>query len=224
MVQIPLILTPASKLAGDPDRDKTAMNGAPGGGGGADAKVRPAIRTVAVIGAGRVGRSFALAAAAAGFDVVLEDVMPANLRRAQEEYADLGAENAGARGRLTVAATIEDAVREADVAVDFVPDELESKLEIFCLLDRMAPPRTILLTPSEAQNITDLASCTYRGERCFVVRGGLGAAGAGPVRLLHPAGVDGAAMEAVNGFLRALGYEVRVEADRDAPKLVKKLG
>jgi hypothetical protein len=31
-------------------------------------------------------------------------------------------------------------------------------------------------------------------------------------------------MEAVNGFLRALGYEVRVEADRDAPKLVKKLG
>ena len=190
------------------------------GGGGA----RAAIRTVAVIGAGRVGRSFALASAAAGFDVVLEDVMPANLRWAQEEYADLAAENAGARGRLAVAAMIEDAVREADVAVDFVPDELESKLEIFCLLDRMAPPRTILLTPSEAQNITDLASCTYRGERCFVVRGGLGAAGAGPVRLLHPAGVDGAAMEAVNGFLRALGYEVRVEADRDAPKLVKKLG
>ena len=190
------------------------------GGGGA----RAAIRTVAVIGAGRVGRSFALASAAAGFDVVLEDVMPANLRRAQEEYADLAAENAGARGRLAVAAMIEDAVREADVAVDFVPDELESKLEIFCLLDRMAPPRTILLTPSEAQNITDLASCTYRGERCFVVRGGLGAAGAGPVRLLYPAGAAEAAMEAVNGFLRALGYEVRVEADRDAPKLVKKLG
>ena len=145
-------------------RDKTAMNGAPGeevsadpaadcGGGGA-------IRTVAVIGAGRVGRSFALASAAAGFDVVLEDVMPANLRRAQEEYADLAGVNAGARGRLAVAATIEDAVREADLAVDFVPDELESKLEIFCLLDRMAPPRTILLTPSEAQSITDLDSCT----------------------------------------------------------------
>ena len=194
------------------------MDGAPGGGGGA----RAAIRTVAVIGAGRVGRSFALAAAAAGFDVVLEDVMPARLRRAQEEYADLAAENAGGRGVLRVAATIEDAVREADVAVDFVPDELESKLEIFCLIDRMAPPRTILLTPSEAQSITDLASCTYRGERCFAVRGGLGFAG--PVRLLHPAGADGAAMEAVSGFLRALGCEVRVEADGDAAKLVKKLG
>jgi 3-hydroxybutyryl-CoA dehydrogenase len=184
--------------------------------------VRAAIRTVAVIGAGRVGRSFALAVAAAGFDVVLEDVMPANLRRAQEEYADLIAQNAGARGRLTVAETIEDAVREADLAVDFVPDELESKLEIFCMIDRMAPPRTMLLTPSEAQSITDLASCTYRGERCFAVRGELGFAG--PVRLLHPAGADGAAREAVSGFLRALGGEVRVELDADAPKLVKNLG
>jgi 3-hydroxybutyryl-CoA dehydrogenase len=177
---------------------------------------------VAVIGAGRVGRSFALACAAAGFDVVLEDVMPANLRRAQEEYADLATQNAGARGRLAVAATIEDAVREADVAVDFVPDELESKLEIFCLLDRMAPPRTILLTPSDAQSITDLASCTYRGERCFAVRGGFGFAG--PVRLLHPANAERAAIEVVSGFLRALGGEVRVEVDMDAPKLVKNLG
>ncbi len=181
-----------------------------------------AIRTVAVIGAGRVGRSFALACAAAGFDVVLEDVMPANLRRAQEEYSDLTAQNAGARGKLAVATTIEDAVREADVAVDFVPDELESKLEIFCMVDRMAPPRTILLTPSEAQSITDLASCTYRGERCFAVRGGLGFAG--PVRLLHPAGAAEAAIEAVSGFLRTLGGDVRVEADTDTPNLVKNLG
>jgi 3-hydroxybutyryl-CoA dehydrogenase len=150
--------------------------------------------------------------------------MPANLRRAQEEYADLASQNAGMRGRLRVAATIEDAVREADVAVDFVPDELESKLEIFCLIDRMAPPRTILLTPSEAQSITDLASCTYRGERCFAVREGFGAAGAGPVRLLHPAGAERAAIEAVSGFLRAIGGEVRVEVDADAPMLVKNLG
>lgn len=185
-------------------------------------RVQPAIHTVAVIGAGRMGRSFALACAAAGFDVVLEDVMPANLRRAQEEYADLAAQNAGTRGRLVVAATVEDAVREADVAVDFVPDELESKLEIFCMVDRMAPPKTILLTPSEAQSITDLASCTYRSERCFAVRGGLGFTG--PVRLLHPVGAAQTAIEAVVGFLRALGGEVRVEVDTDAPMLMKNLG
>jgi 3-hydroxybutyryl-CoA dehydrogenase len=188
-----------------------------------------AIRSVAVIGAGRVGRSFALGCASAGFQVVLEDVMPANLRRAQEEYAELGLV-----GGLRVALTVEDAVREADVVVDFVPDELESKLEIFCLVDRMAPPKTIVLTPSDALSITDLASCTYRGDRCFAVRGGLGLDGAGagsPVRLVYPAGAaDGAlgaadgALGAVSGFLRVLYSEVRVEQDRIAPMLVKNLG
>ncbi len=75
------------------------------------------------------------------------------------------------RKNLTFAATIEAAVREADIAIDFVPDELESKLEIFSLLDRMAPPKTILCTPSTAMSITDLASCTYRADRCVGVSG-----------------------------------------------------
>jgi 3-hydroxybutyryl-CoA dehydrogenase len=179
-----------------------------------------AIRTVAVIGAGRVGRSFALACAAAGFEVVLEDVMPANLRRAQEEYEEL---TPGIRaGRLRVALTVEDAVRGADVAVDFVPDELESKLEIFCLVDRMAPPKTVLLTPSEALSITDLASCTYRAERCFAVRGGLVAGGG--VRVVRPKlAVDGV-LAAVREFLGALGCGVVVEEDLAEAMLVKNLG
>jgi 3-hydroxybutyryl-CoA dehydrogenase len=196
-----------------------------GGSGAADSLPEaPAIRTVAVIGAGTAGRSFALACAAAGFDVVLEDVMPANLRRAQDEYAGLESAKAGAQaapGRLEVALTVEDAVRTADVAVDFVPDELESKLEIFCMVDRMAPPKTILLTPSDALSITDLASCTYRGDRCFAVRGGL--VSGGPVRVVCPAGAAESALEAVCAFLRTLGGEVRVEEDRDAPMLVKNL-
>jgi 3-hydroxybutyryl-CoA dehydrogenase len=164
------------------------------------------------------GRNFALACATAGFHVVLEDVMPANLRRAEEEYADLSLR--AAAGRLELALTVEDAVRSADVAVDFVPDELESKLEIFSLLDRMAPPKTILCTPSDALSITDLASCVYRPERCVAVRGELvGAASA--VRLLYPAAVAEGTMLAVEGFLRALGLEVRAEADPDVPMLMK---
>ena len=57
--------------------------------------------------------------------------------------------------------------------MDFVPDELESKLEIFSMIDRMAPPKTILCTPSYALSITDLASCVYRPDRCVAVRGNL---------------------------------------------------
>jgi len=190
------------------------------GAAGLDPQPGPfAIRTVAVIGAGRVGRGFALACAAAGFDVTLEDVMPANLRRAQEEYADLASQQAGS---LRVALTVEDAVRAADVVVDFVPDELESKLEIFCLVDRMAPPKTMLLTPSDVLSITDLASCTYRGERCFAVRGGL-ALGSynAPQRLVYPKDADFKALRAVAEFLRALGREPLTAEDADAPMLMK---
>ena len=111
-----------------------------------------------MIGAGSRGRAFAAECAAAGFAVVLEDLMPSKLRRAEQEFASLG-------HAVGLAATVEDAVRDADLVVDFVPDELESKLEIWSLIDRMAPPKTVMCTPSDALSITDLASCTYRVDR-----------------------------------------------------------
>jgi 3-hydroxybutyryl-CoA dehydrogenase len=188
------------------------------------AAVQPSfeIRTVAIIGAGVAGRSFALACAGAGFHVVLEDVMPANLRKAEADYADLT--ERGTAGRLELALTVEDAVREADIAVDFVPDELESKLEIFSMIDRMAPPKTILCTPSYALSITDLASCVYRPERCVAVRGNLlrgGEAVAPVVRLLYPAAAAESTLTAVGKFLQALGVEVRPESDPEVPLLMK---
>jgi 3-hydroxybutyryl-CoA dehydrogenase len=76
---------------------------------------------------------------------------------------------AGALPSVAFVSTIEDAVREADLAIDCVPDELESKLEILWLLDRMAPPRTVLATPTTRLSIADLASCTYRPEKCVAI-------------------------------------------------------
>ena len=169
--------------------------------------------TVAVIGAGVQGRAFALACARAGFAVVLEDVMPHKLRQADAEFGPLGR-------AVELVATVEDAVRDADLVIDFVPDELESKLEIWSLIDRMAPPRTVMCTPSEGLSITDLASCTYRGEKCFAVRGELME---DAVRVLRPRGADAAAVSSVEEFFRGLGVGVSGEVDSDMPMLVKNL-
>lgn len=93
--------------------------------------------------------------------------MPANLHHAREALRlELGPE---ALPAVAFVSTIEDAVRDADLAIDCVPDELESKLEIFCLLDRMAPPRTVLATPTMHLSIGDLASCTYRADKCIAI-------------------------------------------------------
>ena len=129
---------------------------------------------VAIIGAGPLGRWLALAAARAGFPVLLEDVMPANLHHAQEALRavlgpDAFRETAGAVPNVAFVSTIEEAVRHADLVIDCVPDELESKLEILWLLDRMAPPRTVLATPTMRLSITDLASCTYRPTKCIAI-------------------------------------------------------
>lgn len=172
--------------------------------------------TVAIIGAGPLGRWLALAAARAGFRVYLEDVMPSNLHHAQEylrlqlgpvsdelpeppgwsEEHDGTQDGAGQglklatksdgligttesrallqstvaqRTRVHFVSTVEDAVREADLVIDCVPDELESKLEILWLLDRMCPPRTVIATPTANLSIVDLASCTYRPDKCIAI-------------------------------------------------------
>jgi 3-hydroxybutyryl-CoA dehydrogenase len=161
------------------------------------------IRNVAVIGAGTAGRDFALRCAQAGFTVTLEDVMPEKLRRAQDAFGVLP---------VRYALTVEDAVHDADLAIDFVPDELESKLEIFSLLDRMAPPRTILLTPTETLSITDLASCTYRPERCIALREG---------ELVRSTFADATIILQVEAFFRQLGQAMHTVPDRNAPMLTK---
>ncbi len=171
--------------------------------------------TVAIIGAGRLGRSLARRAARAGFRVLLEDVLPSNLRRAREalrrelareKKAEGASDPACSAGRSLTAgsrtqdasrasapeefnpdepirvetnpvetfpvafvASIEDAVRPAELVIDCVPDELESKLEILWLLDRMAPPHAVFATPTKTLSIADLAACTYRPDRCVAL-------------------------------------------------------
>jgi 3-hydroxybutyryl-CoA dehydrogenase len=176
---------------------------------------------VAIIGAGPLGRRLALLCAQSGLRVVLEDVMPSNLRHAEMELArlDRGAEN------LTFATTIEAAVREADIAIDFVPDELESKLEIVSLLDRMAPPKTILCTPSTAMSITDLASCTYRADLCVAVSGvsvKYGAlADAAAIEILRSPMTSDETVTFVEDFWKKIGKQTSVIDDPAAPVLVK---
>jgi 3-hydroxybutyryl-CoA dehydrogenase len=93
--------------------------------------------------------------------------MPANLHHAREAIRqELSPQ---ALPAVAFVSTIEDAVREADLAIDCVPDELESKLEILWLLDRMAPPRTVIATPTTNLSISDLASCTNRPEKCLAI-------------------------------------------------------
>ena len=169
------------------------------------------IQSVAVIGAGPVGRRLAALFVDAKFAVVLEDILPSNLRKAAEYFvaSDL---SCGTNPRF--ASSIEDAVRAVDLIVDSVPDELESKLEIFSLLDRMAPPLAILVTPTQSLSIADLASCTYRSERCVAMHFGsaellLG----GEVTLVSTSRTSPQVMYDLSQFWERVGFRVSQRTD-----------
>src|SRR5437879_4641602 len=98
-----------------------------------------------------MGRGIAHVAALGGYRTILEDVLPAALRKAENEiraYLDKAVEigrvaksdaNA-AFDRIEYAGSVEQAARDADLVIEAVPEEMESKIEIFTLLDKVSRP------------------------------------------------------------------------------------
>jgi 3-hydroxybutyryl-CoA dehydrogenase len=139
------------------------------------------VETVAVIGAGIIGRGIAHAAAMGGYRTILEDLLPAALRRAESEIrADLdkavelgkvaAPEADAVFRRLEYADSVDEAAREADLVIEAVPEEMESKIEIFTLLDKICRPTTILASNTSSLSITEIASVTYRAKKCVGMR------------------------------------------------------
>ena len=136
-----------------------------------------AVKTIAVIGAGIMGRGIAHAAAVGGYRTILEDLLPGALRRAGTEIrsnldkaVELGKVSSldaeAALRRLEYAGSVEEAAREADLVIEAVPEEMESKIEIFTLLDKICRPTTILASNTSSLSLTEIASVTYRAKRC----------------------------------------------------------
>lgn len=135
------------------------------------------IKTIAVIGAGIMGRGIAHVAALGGYRTVLEDLIPGALRKAEFdiranldkaiELKKLSSADADAAfKRLEYAGSVEEAAREADLVIEAVPEEMESKIEIFTLLDKICRPSTILASNTSSLSITEIASVTYRAKKC----------------------------------------------------------
>lgn len=139
------------------------------------------VKSIAVIGAGALGRHVAYAAACGGYEVVLEDVSQERLAESVawitqtlEEDVSRGKLNAVAMGagpRLLRSATnVEDAIRGADLVIETVSDELEIKLELFTIFDKFAKPGAIFASTSRAFSIGDLSDVTVCRERCIGMR------------------------------------------------------
>lgn len=134
------------------------------------------IRTIAVLGAGTMGRGIAQTAATCGFHARLFDVRPsvlseglagavAGIARA-EAKGKLGREAAeGAREHLRAVPVLADAVRGADLVVEAVPEDLAIKTALYREVQGLLSSTAILATNTSSIPIGRLAEGLSAPER-----------------------------------------------------------
>ena len=133
---------------------------------------------VAIIGAGSIGVSFAIVFARAGavvrlFDpdltrsvAALTDVI-VRLREL-ERYRMLDEAADDIADRISIAATLDTAVADADFVEECAPEKVELKIALFAELDRAAPPSAILASASSALPASNFAATLKGRDRCLI--------------------------------------------------------
>ena len=134
-----------------------------------------AIHKVGVVGCGLMGSGIAQVSAAAGFATVVREVSPEivekglksiekNLARLVEKGTITTAAQSEIRGRLKGTTALGD-LKDCDVIVEAIIEQLPAKRELFAALDALCPPSTIFASNTSSLTITEIATATKRPQR-----------------------------------------------------------
>lgn len=152
-----------------------ASAGAAGVNSGAGAAARE-VATIAVLGAGTMGRGIAQAAAMAGYATrCFEPVEAARekaaeaVRRTLAKGVELGktaaADADAAAARLAWTGDLAAAVAGADLVIEAVPEDVALKVDTFRRVAEHAPAHALFASNTSALSITEMAAATDRPER-----------------------------------------------------------
>ncbi|MBD8661452.1 3-hydroxyacyl-CoA dehydrogenase [Frigoribacterium sp. CFBP 8754] len=134
---------------------------------------------VTVLGTGVLGAQIAFQAAYTGSDVVAYDIGDEQIAVARARFEGLAATYLtpqGLRGateettrealrRVTFSTDLAEAVADADLVVEAVPESLELKRDLYARLAPLLPERTVLATNSSTLLPSDLVDATGRPEK-----------------------------------------------------------
>lgn len=129
------------------------------------------IRKVAVLGAGTMGHGIAQICATSGMDVAMRDLnedvlsrgmdgIRASLAKLTEKGKLDSAERDAAWARLSTTTDLVEAVADADLVVEAIPEKMELKLETFAALAEHAPKRALLATNTSSLSVTEIAAAS----------------------------------------------------------------
>jgi 3-hydroxyacyl-CoA dehydrogenase len=132
------------------------------------------IGKVTVLGTGVLGSQIAFQCAYRGFDVTAYDISDDILANAHSRFGHLaetykrevtGADDAtvtAAQARLRLSSDLADAVGEADLVIEAIPEVLDIKRDTYTKLGRVAPEKSIFATNSSTLLPSDLKDFTGR--------------------------------------------------------------
>ena len=134
-----------------------------------------AIEKVGVVGCGLMGSGIALVSAQAGFSTVVREVTPEllekglkgiekNLVRLVEKGVISDSAKNEMRSRLKGVTAIEE-LKDCDVIVEAIIEQLPAKRELFTALDSLCPAHTIFASNTSSLTITEIAAATKRPQR-----------------------------------------------------------
>jgi len=134
------------------------------------------VKKIAVIGAGLMGAGIAYVSAWNGFDVTVVDI--------KQEFVDAGMERIrtdvmtgidkgkismgdaeGLMSRLSATTDTEAAVKDADLVIEAIFENMDVKKEVFAKIDAAAPAHAILATNTSSLSIDELAGATKRPDK-----------------------------------------------------------
>ena len=132
------------------------------------------IRSIFVVGAGTMGNGIAQVAATSGYQVVMMDVVPGQVERAQATIAKSVDKLLG-KGVITeqqkqAALAIKtsmtlDGAAAADLVIEAATENPDLKLKLFRELDQVAQPEAILASNTSSISITKIAAVTRRPDQ-----------------------------------------------------------
>ncbi|XP_055942704.1 hydroxyacyl-coenzyme A dehydrogenase, mitochondrial-like [Argiope bruennichi] len=140
-----------------------------------------ALKNVTVIGSGLMGSGIAQVAAQTGHHVTLVDVSDPILQKAssriekslervaKKKFHDKESESEKfmkeTLQRLKTSTNAADSVKEADIVIEAIVENMKVKHELFKTLDKAAPKSTLFASNTSSLSITEIASVTDRKDR-----------------------------------------------------------
>lgn len=131
---------------------------------------------VAVLGAGSMGHGIAQVSAMAGYDVILRDVeedlvadgiasIEANLAEGVEREKVTESEMDATLDQISGTTDMADAVSDADLIIEAVPEDMDLKQEVFADVEDEAPNDAIIASNTYSLSMTEMASALDFPER-----------------------------------------------------------